>query len=268
MSDAEQRRSGPWAWFLALPNDSPFKTLSVTLAVAFVCAVLVAATAVYLKPLQILNKELDRRQHVEDMVRNFPGGGAGIVIEARLVDLATGRYVVGADATRYDQHQAALDPLESVAVRPELDIANLSRRARRAVVYVGRRDGKTALAILPVRGQGYGAQLYGYLGIAADANTVIGLSFYDHAETPGLGALIDSADWKAQWRGKLVRDGVVVRLGVGAGRIEKGSEAARYQVDALTGATWTGLGVNNLLHYWLGPDGFGPYLANFGRREG
>jgi len=265
MPDSTPHRPGPWTRFLALPNDSALKTLVVTLVVAFVCAVAVAATAVYLKPLQIINKELDRRQHIEDMVRDFAGDD-DIVLEPHVIDLATGEYLPEIDATRFDQRQAALDPGESVAVRPEIDIANLSRRARKAVVYVGRRNGKPALTILPVWGQGYGAMLYGYLGIAADANTVIGLSFYDHAETPGLGALIDTAEWKAQWRGKLVRDGAVVRLGVGAGQIDKGSEAARYQVDALTGATWTGLGVNNLLHYWLGPDGFGPYLAKFGRR--
>lgn len=243
-------------------NDRPAKTIAVTLAVAFVGAVLVAASAVLLKPLQITNKELDRRQHIEDMVRKIPD----INLEPRVVDLATGEYVPDIDATRFDQRQAAIDPDESIEVPPESDIAGLSRRSNNAVVYVGRRDAKTELVILPVRGQGYGSMLYGYLGLAADANTVIGLSFYEHAETPGLGALIDTEDWKQQWPGKLVFDGSVIRLGVGSGRIEPGSDEDSYQVDALTGATWTGVGVNNLLHYWLGPDGFGPYLAKLQAR--
>jgi len=247
-------------------NDSPAKTIIVTLVVAFTCAVLVAASAVLLKPLQITNKELDRRQHIEDMVRKLPGGGGGITLKPRVVDLATGEYVPGIDAIRFDQRQSTMEPDHSVEVPPESDIAGLARRSKNAVVYVGRRDGRTELVILPVRGQGFGSMLYGYLGLAADANTVIGLSFYEHAETPGLGALIDTEDWKRQWRGKSVRDGAVVRLGVGSGRIEPGSEQAAYHVDALTGATWTGLGVNNLLHYWLGPDGFGPYLAKFRER--
>jgi len=266
MPDIDNRRPGWWTRFLEMPNDRPAKTLILTLTVAFMGAVLVTASAVLLRPLQIANKELDRSLHIEDLLRKLPRGGAGIVIEPRVVDLATGEYVPGIDASRFDQRQAAMEPTESVEVPAGTDIANLSRRARKAVVYVGSRYGKAELVILPVRGQGYGSMMYGYMGLAADANTVIGLSFYEHTETPGLGALIDTADWKAQWQGKLVSDGAVIRIGVGRGRIEPGSNEAAYQVDALTGATWTGAGVNNLLHYWLGPDGFGPYLAKFRER--
>jgi len=268
MPDGDHPGRGPWARFLAIPNDRPVKTLAVTLVVAFTGAVLVAASAVLLKPLQIVNKELDRRQHIEAMVRGLPGGGAGIAIEARVVDLATGQYVPSIDATRFDQRKAALDPDESIAVARDIDIAGLGHRSKKAVVYLGLKDGKTELVILPIRGQGFGSMLYGYLGLAADADTVIGLSFYEHAETPGLGALIDSAEWQAKWRGKRVHDGAVVRLGIGPGQIAPGSEEDAYQVDALTGATWTGLGVNNLLHYWLGPDGFGPYLERHRRQGG
>jgi len=266
MPERDTHKSGLWARFLAMPNTRPAKTITVTIAVAFTGAVLVAASAVLLKPLQIINKEIDRRQHIEDMVRKLPGGDTDIVIEARVVDLLTGDYVSDIDATRFDQRRAAIEPERSIKVPREIDIANLSRRSKYAVVYVGSRDGKTELTILPVRGQGYGSMLYGYLGLAADANTVIGLSFYEHAETPGLGALIDTAAWKKQWQGKLIGDGVIVRLGVGSMRIEPGSNEDAYRVDALTGATWTGLGINNLLHYWLGPDGFGPYLAKFRKR--
>ena len=266
MPDSDNKPLGLWARFRDMPNDRPAKTLIITLAVAFTGAVLVSTSAVLLKPIQIIDKELDRRQHIEEIVKNLPGGGVGIIIAPRIIDLATGEYVADMDATQFDQRRAATNPDESIEVLPANDIANLSRRSRKAVVYVGHRDGKTELVILPVRGQGYGSMLYGYLGLAADANTVIGLSFYEHSETPGLGALIDTDAWKKQWQGKLVHDGGVVRIGVASRRIESGSEDGAYQVDALTGATWTGLGVNNLLHYWLGPDGFGPYLAKFGKR--
>lgn len=248
--------------------DSATKTIGVTLAVAFVGAVLVSTSAVLLKPRQIANKELDRRQHIKAMAQHLPGGGEGISLEPRIVDLASGEYADGIDPTLFDQRLAARTQEDSVAVSPEADLAGLSRRAKRAVVYLATREGEAEMVILPIRGQGFGSMLYGYLGLAADADTVIGLSFYEHSETPGLGALIDTAEWRRQWRGKKVRDGVVVRLGIGAGRIDPESEDAAYQVDALTGATWTGLGINNLLHYWLGPDGFGPFLDNFRRRRG
>ena len=47
-----------------------------------------------------------------------------------------------------------------------------------------------------------GGILYGYLAIEGDFNTVAGLEFYEHKETPGLGAEIDNPKWKALWKGK------------------------------------------------------------------
>jgi len=61
-------------------------------------------------------------------------------------------------------------------------------------------------------------------------------------------------------------DGAVIKLGIGAGKVEPGMTDSRYQVDALSGATYTGRGINNLLHYWLGEHGFGPFLTKLQRQ--
>ena len=260
-----------WRRLRALPNDSPAKTIAVTLAVAFVCSVLVAGSAVMLRPLQIANKEAERRERILEIARLLPEidehlAADEIQLDARIVDLETGEYVPSIDPTLFDQRRAAKNPEQSVEIPEEHDIAGLSRRARFALVYLVRQAGQTKLAILPVRGRGYGSMLYGYLGLSGDMNTVVGLSFYEHGETPGLGALVDSPEWQEQWRGKTVWEGKVLMLGVGPGHVEPGSKEARYQVDALTGATWTGRGVTNLLHYWLGEHGYGPYLRKLKQR--
>lgn len=44
--------------------------------------------------------------------------------------------------------------------------------------------------------------------------------------------------------------------------------AGPHEVDAISGATRTGLGVTNLLHFWLGPNGYGPYLARLKEETG
>jgi Na+-transporting NADH:ubiquinone oxidoreductase subunit C len=257
-------RGGSW-WrrFRDAPNDSPAKTLAVTLAVALAGSVLVAGSAVLLRPLQVANKEAERQKHVLEIVRQLPDAvlaAGGIVLEARVVDLQSGDYV-DVEPERYDQRRAARDPLHSVAIPPKADVAGLKARARFAVVYLAKQEGRTKLVILPVRGRGYASMLYGYIGLADDLNTLVGLSFFEHAETPGLGALVDSPGWKAQWRGKQVRDpNGILRLGIGRGRVPPESPDAPYQVDGLTGATWTSNGVTHLLHYWLGEHGFGPYL--------
>mgnify|MGYP001375582761 CR=1 FL=1 len=41
-----------------------------------------------------------------------------------------------------------------------------------------------------------------------------------------------------------------------------------YNVDGLSGATITSRGVTNLVRFWLGEDGFGPYLASYRAQAG
>jgi Na+-transporting NADH:ubiquinone oxidoreductase subunit C len=241
-------------------SEGALKTVLVTAAVALVGSVLVATSAVLLRPLQVANKEADRQQHFAELIGQLPRPES-VTVEALVVSLESGDEMPSLDPRRYDQRRAARDPAQRVPVPAEIDVAGLKARAPHAVVYLATEDDRLRQVILPVRGRGFGSMLYGYVALAPDANTVAGLTFYEHAETPGLGALIDSPEWKAQWRDKKVRDpGGVMRLGVGTGVVAPDGPEAPYQVDGLTGATWTGNGVTNLLHYWLGDHGFGPYL--------
>lgn len=122
-------------------------------------------------------------------------------------------------------------------------------------------QGQLQKIILPVHGYGLWSTLYGFLALKGDANTVIGLGFYEHAETPGLGGEVDNPQWKAKWSGKQVFDAqgkIAIRVTKAAA--PEGDPKAIHDVDALSGATLTSNGVNNLVHFWLGDDGFGPYL--------
>ncbi|MNL74575.1 Na(+)-translocating NADH-quinone reductase subunit C [compost metagenome] len=46
------------------------------------------------------------------------------------------------------------------------------------------------------------------------------------------------------------------------GSVDPQSPEAKHQVDGLAGATLTSKGVENLLRFWLGQNGFGPFIAN------
>ncbi len=257
-----------------LPNDSAAKTVVVALAVCLAGSLLVTTAAVLLQPLQQANQERERQKHIIQMVESLrstldaAGETGELDLEARVVDLATGDYAISIDPETYDQRAAASDPAQSIEIPPHRDIAGINRRARAATVHLALQDGEVRLVVLPVHGKGFASTLYGYLGLTGDTQSVVGLVFYEHNETPALGALIDSPKWRGQWPGKKVWGPLgdpaleVVMTGVDPTSLE-----AQHQVDGLTGATWTSRGVSNLLRFWLGEDGFGPYLRKL-RREG
>ena len=98
---------------------------------------------------------------------------------------------------------------------------------------------------------------------------MVGLSFYDHAETPGLGGEVDNPRWKGQWPGKVAysADGAA-SLALAKGGVDPNKPTAIHQVDGLAGATLTSVGVTNLLQFWLGDLGFRPYLQRIQAGQG
>lgn len=250
-----------------MPNDRPAKTLAVAFTVALVCALIVSGTAVLLKPLQVANERRDRQQHIREIVGRLPGAETLLqtadkqAVEAHVVELATGNYVRDLDPATYDQREAARDPQMSVEIPAKHDLARLKRRAKYATVYLVKRDGEIDLIILPVHGSGYASTIYGFLALQGDANTVEALTFFEHEETPGLGAQIDDPEWRSQWQGKKARDEEgEIRIGVAKGSVEPNAPEATYQVDGISGATRTSNAVTRLLRFWLGDYGFGPFL--------
>ena len=146
----------------------------------------------------------------------------------------------------YDQRAAASDPKTSIALDKKEDIAGIGRRAKLASAYLVRDEqGEVKYYILPVHGYGLWSTLYGFLALEADANTVYGLSFYDHAETPGLGGEVDNPKWKAIWQGKKVyNEQGQAALTVMKGPVNPASKTVDYEIDGLAGATLTSRGVS------------------------
>lgn len=245
--------------------------VSVALALCVVCSIVVSAAAVVLKPAQEVNKTRDLKRNILMAAGLYD---AGLTIEeqfqrvdSRVVDISTGQYATDIDPEGFDQRAAAKDPATSVALDSDADIANIIRQSRYAMVYlVNDEAGDLSKVILPVHGYGLWSTLYGFVALESDGNTIAGLGFYEHKETPGLGGEVDNPRWKDLWKGKQVyRDGAVA-ISVVKGSVDQGSDAANWQVDGLSGATLTSRGVSNLVQYWLGEDGFEPYLRNL--REG
>ena len=248
-------------------NDSTAKTLLVAFSLSIVCAIFVSAAAVVLQPAQEINKTLDRKRNILAAAGMLEEGRSVeeqfSQVSTRVVDLRTGKFVTDIDPQKYDQRKAAKDPGESTSLSDEEDIANIGRREDYSLVYVVENSaGELEKVILPIRGYGLWSTLYGFIALEHDANTVAGLGFYEHGETPGLGGEVDNPRWKAMWPGKQVyRDGQV-EIHLIKGSVDPGSDTASWQVDGLAGATLTSRGVTNLVQFWLGENGFEPFLNN------
>ncbi|MFZ1568857.1 MAG: Na(+)-translocating NADH-quinone reductase subunit C [Thiolinea sp.] len=251
---------------LALPNDSKKKTYIVAFVLCLICSIAVSSAAVMLKPVQDKNKQLDKQRNIV-AIANLAQKGMSVdqafaQVEAKVVDLQTGDYVDAIDAKTFDARAAAVDPKQNLVLSKDQDLASIKRRAKYATVYLVKDEqGKLQKVILPISGYGLWSTLHGFLALQGDVNTIVGLGFYEHAETPGLGGEVDNPDWKAQWVGKKAFDdqgNIAIRITKSP--VAETDPRAVYDIDALSGATLTSNGVNNAVHFWLGSDGFGPYL--------
>lgn len=229
-----------------------------------VCVVIsagLAATATALKPTQEAAAEFDRQKNV--ML------AAGLVVEAdprpraeleeiytkqireKVLDLETGKVAEGKT------------PADVAALKDPKD------KARYRVIAVGvDAKGAEETFILPISGKGLWSTLYGYLALEQDANTIRGLTFYQHAETPGLGGEVDNPQWKAQWKGKTILDdkGNLVSITVKKGKVDQSIANEKHHfVDGLSGATITCNGVNRFVKADL--SAFKPYLSQFWKKK-
>ncbi len=250
------------------PREGIRNILLVSVALCLLCSILVSFTAVTLKPQQEVNKALDRQQNIlraagllpEGAATDAQGRGAAelfAAFEVRAVDLDTGMFTESVDPELYDQLRAARMPESSRNLTAEEDIATLGRRERVGLVYF-KRDaaGEIEQLVIPVRGYGLWGTLYGFLAIDSDLTSAVGLSFYTHKETPGLGGEVDNARWKESWSGVSLFDAE----GAPSVRLVKTRSGDASEIDALSGATLTSRGVEYLIEFWTGELGYGPML--------
>ena len=99
--------------------------------------------------------------------------------------------------------------------------------------------------VIPVSGKGVWSTINGFIALEPDRNTIKGISFYDHGETPGLGGEIDKDFFASRFVGKKIfRDGKLVSVTIAKSRLQEESE---HEVDGISGASLTTGAVNRLL---------------------
>ena len=248
--------------FFQRQNTDPVKSIGMAGIIAAICALIVAGTAVALRPLIEENRLAARAGQMASMLEGVPGiaellEGGGI--ETFVVDLATGE-ISDTDPADFDQVAAAADPERSIALSPAVDLAAISRRETESLIWLVRDGEDIRLLVLPVRGAGYQSTIRAYLALEGDLNTVAAFTVYEQGETPGLGSRVAEQDYLRGWTGRrIAEDGeILIDTAIGA--------RGDFEVEMISGASVTSYGTVDMVHFWLGPDGFGPFLENL--REG
>jgi Na+-transporting NADH:ubiquinone oxidoreductase subunit C len=225
-----------------------------------VCVVIsagLAATSNALGPTQASAAEFDRQKNV--------------LLVGGLIEEGDPRPRAELEALFQKRVQEQVVDVETGKVDPSktpADVASLKSpkdRARYRTVAIVRDDkGEPEAFVLPTSGKGLWSTLLGYLALERDATTVRGITFYAHGETPGLGGEVDNPVWKAQWKGKTIRDerGTLVSVRVKKGKVDPAIHDEKlHAVDGLSGATITANGVTKFVKSDL--EAFKTYLSQY-----
>lgn len=242
-------------------NDNTY-TLIYAAVICFICSFLLAFFAMWLKPDQERAAQLDLNKKLLNVVGLYHEGMTNDEVERvfknqikeEVIDLS------GKVSTEFKSFREV--PGKDQCELLESGLATNSKDCKLSIFK--RIDNSKLISMaIPIKGKGLWSTLYGFLALAPDANTVSGITFYKHAETPGLGAEI-SKDWfQNNFVGKkiLTPDGELYGVAVAKGKAKDSMHPAEHVVDGISGATITSNGVTKLVKHCA--QIYAPYLAQF-----
>lgn len=273
---------------------------------SLICATILSVLASALKNPQETAKELDRSQQMLIAARIYNPAGYfqleqsdgtyipakldkdGILVPGTVEDHPTQEQILAVYKRRFQAmliddkgnivtfQEAKIDEANYTAENRKTGYANLPLKlAYKILPNNGNGNAKNSTPvgyIFPVSGFGLWDAIYGYIAVKPDGNTVIGISWYDHKETPGLGAVIAEPGWQSNFPNKklFVADSAgntdfktaPVGITVVRGLVTEvyGTNPRAYSaVDGMPGATLTGTGVTKAYKDSLSP--YRPFLT-------
>lgn len=186
------------------------KTLTFAAIVCVTCSLLLSGTAAGLKNRQEANKAFDVKRNI---------------VKAFGIDIG---------AMKRSEIEATF----------EKHVSEESSEGLHLFTWTDEGADKPSKYAFPVSGKGLWGDIFGYLALESDLETIAGISFYKHKETPGLGAEIEKPWFQSQFSGKkLYADNTATEFVVA----KPGSDLNDSAVDGISGATLTGKGVEALI---------------------
>lgn len=221
------------------------------IGVSAICGGLLAFASQSLKSRQDANVAFEQKQNILSTVTVLEEGAD---VEGVYADKINS-YVIDSGGNRVEGVEAELIDLELEYKKPN------EERLLPVYEYVSDTDStQVDYVVLPLYGFGLWDNIWGFLALQSDYNTIQGVKF-DHAgETPGLGARINTDDIQDRYKGKEIFDAgtiIAVKMQKGEGNDYAGDP---HKVDGMSGATLTANGVNNMLIEYL--NGYRSYLDN------
>lgn len=120
---------------------------------------------------------------------------------------------------------------------------------QRLPLYLGKNKNHENLYIIPLRGNGLWDAIWGYISLDKDL-IIKGVSFDHKGETPGLGAEITQNYFQSNFIGEKILDSKQNFIGINITKNNKDPQNKNKednQIDAISGATITSIGVSNMI---------------------
>lgn len=230
----EQKEAGKQGW-LHNTNSNTYIIVYSVVMVVIVAAVL-AVASLSLQKRQAENELREKKSNILQSLGYDPENGAA-AFEAALnaFDSQMKSYVVDAEGKKNEVEAA--EAFSMIATNKDM---RDNYDAGRMVLFQAE-DGRV---VIPLVGMGLWGDIWGYVALDDDFDTVSGIVMAHKGETPGLGAEIATPGFQQRFVGKkLFRDGEFVSITLRKG----GAKEPEHEVDAITGGTKTSDGVTAML---------------------
>ena len=208
-------------------------------------SLLLALTSTQLKELQEFNIELDKKKNILKCV----GKDLSLMKDGEIIDeynnnISNMILKLNGDVVE----NIATENLESIQNKSTGEVKYFLNNVEYLPAY---KSSNPEAFIIPISGKGLWSTLFGYFALEMDLNTVIGITFYKHGETPGLGGEVEKKWFQNNFVGKKIfnQTGELVSIKVVKGKVNDiySGEALIHGVDGISGATVTSKGVSYFL---------------------
>lgn len=211
---------------------------------------LLALAAGLLGPTQKKAIEVDTKQQILSAVMEIEEGGDILA----LYDKHISSYVVNYDGEIVEPKDKNGNVITAEKVSIEKEFAKAPEdRYYPVFIFQEEGDDEPAAFIFPVYGNGLWDNIWGFIALETDLETIRGARFAHAGETPGLGARITEIEVQNRFQGKKIYNelGDLVSVSMMKGENNPPETIDDHHVDGMSGATITANGVTKMLESYF-----------------